>query len=163
MNRNKKTHIRNLKTIFIGTYILYSLLGVLGYISIFNKIPKIMDPKLYIDYLPSNLENTLLELLILVKFITVSPFFIHIARQNFYSIFTNDVDSIGFLYNQLFNCTLLITAFMLSFYGISAKKILGSSGAVIGFMVVHYIPIKLHFKCLFNKNCNLCIEAKKQN
>jgi len=80
MNKDKKTHIHNLRMIFIGSYVLYTCLGIFGYFSILNKIPKVMEPKLYNDYLPSNLENNLIELLILIKFITVSPFFIHIAR-----------------------------------------------------------------------------------
>lgn len=162
MSSNKKKHLRDLKIIFSGTYILYTCLGVLGYISTLNKVPKILDPKIYIDYMQTNMENSLLEILILVKFISVSPFFIHIAKQNFYSIFSNDIDSIGFTTNQLANFTVLISAYLLSHYNISAKKILGSSGAIIGFMLVYYIPIKVHLKCLFSRNCNLCLDNKNQ-
>lgn len=154
-NIHFEKNTRDLTISYVLAFIIYSFVGVIGYLAVFGKTPA-FTPQTVIDYFePSELPVFIVSFLFAVFLLCVQPFIVSIARNQFLGIFYTELEYIPAYVNQLYNIIFCLICFSFSFINQDPGSILGLTGAIIGYFIIYIFPICLHLKCLYNKKNNL--------
>jgi hypothetical protein len=139
--------MRDLKISYVLGLVLYSAIGAMGNIAIWNKTCDETIINCYLD----DISSLFVEVSYLYGLGTIYPCFIEVGRSRLLLYFFPEVTA---THRRNFNLAFMTAAMLFCFLGpyIDLNTILNLVGSLVCFFFIYYIPSILHLKCFYPKN-----------
>lgn len=138
--------MRDLRISYALGLVLYSAIGSMGYIAIWN----LKCSETIVNCYLTDISSVFVEVSYLYGLSTVYPCFIEVGRSRLLLYFYPEVTQ---KHRTYFNLAFMSAAMMFCFLGpyINLNTVLNLVGSLVCFFFVYYIPTMLHFKCFYKK------------
>ena len=138
--------MRDLKISYLLRLVLYSAIGSMGYIAIWN----LSCTETIVNCYLTDIASVFVEVSYLYGLTTVYPCFIEVGRSRLLLYFFPEIKK-----NHLrnFNVAFMSAAIMFCFLGpyINLNTVLNLVGSLVCFFFIYFIPSNLHLQCFYKK------------
>lgn len=151
-NINQENNTRDIRIAFLLTTLIYCIIGVFGCIGIIGKsTPDGSVAATVMDYFErDDIFPFLIEIIFASHLFTSFPIINYLARTQILQIWF-DYEQIPQKYSYLFNFLILSICLLFGIFRVSPGIVIAIDGAVVGFFIIYVVPVKLHLKCLYDK------------
>jgi sodium-coupled neutral amino acid transporter 9 len=170
-NKDSSKNSRDLFSAYSLVWILYCILGIAGMVAVAG-----LYNAVYLNYKPANegdpwkLPGTIMELLdrhntylsagqyiagsiglslIFIQLSTVIPILCFFTRRQFFDLIFGQNTPVSSKWFHLFNFVFNLLCLIIQMVNFPIGQVIGLTGAVGGLMLIYFIPIYVHLKCLY--------------
>jgi sodium-coupled neutral amino acid transporter 9 len=148
-NKNQNKNLRDLGIAYSITGFLYAVMGILGVLAIIGRQIHTEKANTVIDYFKvSDIGAFIIQIIFFSHLITAFPIPCYIARNLFFQIFYQEREVPRkwiLLYNTIY--ALLVT--IMGIFNVNPGVVIGFTGACVGYFITYFIPIGIHFTCIY--------------
>ena len=151
-NKHQENNSRDVRWAFFLTSIIYCIIGVFGCLGIVGKsTPDGTAAATVMDYFEKDdILPFLIEVIFAAHLFTSFPIINYLARTQILQIWFH-YERIPSLYSYIFNSLMALACLLFGIFNVSPGLVIAIDGAVVGFFIIYVIPVKLHLKCLYER------------
>ena len=147
-NQSPDKNSRDVVLSFLLTAMVYLFIGIFGSLSVVGLVTE-KTPQIVLDYFNDSIWTIIIDFLIFLQLISVSPLNWYIGRTQILELCYHHNPTpkiIVFLINFVF----VTFCLGLTLLKVDVTTIISLNGAVCGYLMLYIIPIKLHLNCLYD-------------
>ena len=134
-------------------FLVYSLIGALGYVAILNRPCNVEQPNTFMDYVPEDeVAGFLVDFFLMCKLISITPLYIFLSKSQLFETFFKERE-VPFYLQQAFNLFFLAYVGSLGNFNIQPTLLIGLNGSYGGLILIYLVPILIHLKCVYSTPC----------
>jgi len=151
-NKHQEKNTRDIRLAFLLTSFIYCIIGFFGCLGIVGKsTPDGSAPSTVMDFFEKDdVLPFLIEIIFASHLLTSFPIVNYLARTQILQLWFH-YERIPNLYSYIFNFCMLSVCLVFGIFNVSPGIVIAIDGAVVGFFIIYVIPVKLHLKCLYEK------------
>lgn len=151
-SKNKEKNQRDVMVMFLLGFLIYSLVGILGYAAILNQPCNVEQANSFMDYMPEDeVMGFIVNIIVLLKMISITPLFIHLSKNQLFCVFFPKDTPAWCL--QLYNLCYVLLVATLGNFNVEPTLIMGINGSFNSFVLIYLVPIGIHLQCLYVASC----------
>ena len=151
-NKHQEKNTRDIRLAFLLTSFIYCIIGFFGCLGIVGKTtPDGSTASTVMDFFEKDdILPFLIEIIFAAHLLTSFPIVNYLARTQILQLWFH-YERIPHSYSILFNFLMLAVCLVFGIFNVSPGIVIAIDGAVVGFFIIYVIPVKLHLKCLYER------------
>ena len=151
-NKHQEKNTRDIRLAFLLTSFIYCVIGFFGCLGIVGKsTPDGSTAATVMDYFEKDdVLPFLIEIILASHLLTSFPIVYYLARTQILQLWFH-YERIPDRYSYIFNFSMMAVCLVFGIFNVSPGIVIAIDGAVVGFFIIYVVPVKLHLKCLYEK------------